>query len=161
MHLSDDEITLLARAVVMAGLAVAVAKWSGDSGTSSELSIIGSSFYHEAARYPNNPVLQALSNEVARRRLNEIATQFADSTSRRLEDVRPFAMRRCDEVAELLAARCTPQEAEEVKRVIIATCHRVADESKEGAFLGLGGQRISPEESAIINEVARALKTTA
>jgi hypothetical protein len=156
--LTDDQVTQLARAVVMAGIAVAAAKWSGDSGTASELSVIGKRFYDEAAKHPANPVIQAISAPAARLRMDELVAQFRDTTSRRLEDVRPFTLRRCDEAAEMLASISTPEQAEEVKQTIIATCYRVAEESKEGAFLGVGGQRVSPEETAIINEIARALK---
>jgi hypothetical protein len=159
--LTDDEITQLARAVVMAGMAVAVAKWSGDSGTAAELSAIGSRFYDEARTHSDNPFVQIMSSETGRSRLDTLVKQFSADTSMRLEQVRPFALRRCDELAETLAAKGLPQQALEIKQIIIATCRRVAEESKEGAVLGFGGTRVSPEETAVINEVTRALRATA
>lgn len=159
-QLTDDELAQLARAVVMAGVAVAVAKWSGKTGTNAELEVIGKRFYHEAERYPDNTIIRALLGDAGRRRIDEFVTQFSDTTERRAQDVRPFTMRRCDEAAEVLAAKATPEEAEQVKQAILSMCRHVAEESKEGDFLGFGGTRISPEETAMINEIARALKAT-
>jgi hypothetical protein len=161
-QLMPEEQTLLIRAAVMAGISVAVSKWSGDSGTSSEFSIIPRALLDAIRDYPSNAILQSLASNAGKQELEALTTQFsANPTKMQPQDVKPFALRRCDELAELLASKVTPQEAEQVKQAIIAMCRRVAEESKEDAFFGLGGQRISPEEVGVINEVARALKTSA
>ncbi len=61
------------------------------------------------------------------------------------------------EVAALVDAQATPEEAAEYKRFVLAVATAAAGAKKEGGFLGIGGTRISDAESAVLDEVASAL----
>jgi plasmid stabilization system protein ParE len=159
-QLTDDETTLLIRAAVMAGMTVAVSKWSGKTGTLAEFEVIGKGLRDAARTYPNNPILAVLESDANKKALADMVNQFQTDAPMNLQDVKPFALRRCDELAEMLTAKASPEQADEVKQAIVVMCQRIAEESKEGDFLGFGGKRVSPEETAVIGEVARALKTT-
>lgn len=155
---TSEDTTLLIRTAVMSGIAVALSKTDSNRATHSELAAIAPHFVG-IARNSSNPVLQTLAGEKEAAEMRSMAEQFTnDPSTLKLQDIRPFALRRCDELAEVLAAKATPEHAGEVKQAIIDTCQRVAEETKTGAFLGLGGVRVSPEEAAIIAEVRRALQ---
>jgi hypothetical protein len=51
----------------------------------------------------------------------------------------------------------SPTEAHGYKTWLVATAIRVAQASKEGGFLGLGGTLVSAEEQAALTELAAAL----
>lgn len=158
--LTPEEINTLIRATVMAGMSVSASKSSGAMGTAAEFAAIARSFIEQIGAHTSHPVLGALANDEARTEINRLVQQFNPETIK-LQDIKPFAMRRCDELADILAAKCTPEEGETVKRVVLAVCQRVAEESREGGIFGIGGVRVSPEEEAVINEVARALRMEA
>jgi hypothetical protein len=56
--------------------------------------------------------------------------------------------------------KATPEEVEEYKQFIVNLGERVAEARKEG-FLGLSGDRVSPEERAAVEQIAEALGTEA
>lgn len=149
---------MLIRTAVMCGISVALSKTDSNRTTFNELSAIARHFL-DIASSTGNPFLKAVANEKNAVELRNMAEQFTtDPSTLKLQDIRPFALRRCDELAEVLETKATPAQAGEVKQAILDTCQRVAEESKEGGFLGFGGVRISLEEAATIAEVRRALK---
>jgi plasmid stabilization system protein ParE len=153
----EDE-KLLIRTVIMSGIVVALSKTDNKRKTEDELASIEKNFV-DIARKSSNPMLSSLGSNHGAQDVRTIAAQLTENPSNlRLLDVRPFAMRRCDELAEALATRATPEQAAEVKQAIINVCQGVAEESKSDSFMGMGGVRVSPEESAMIAEVRRALR---
>jgi hypothetical protein len=153
----EDE-KLLIRTVVMSGIVVALSRTDSKRKTEDELASIEKNFI-DIARKSSNPILSSLGSSQGAQEVHTIAAQLTENPSTlRLLDVRPFAMRRCDELAEALATRATPEQAAEVKQAVIDVCQAVAEESKSDAFMGLGGVRVSPEETAMIAEVGRALR---
>jgi uncharacterized protein (DUF849 family) len=155
--LTPDEINTLIRAVVMAGMSVAAAKSSGASGTASEFATIARSFIEQIEAHASHIILGALANDGTRAEINRLVQQF-NPEAIKLQDIKPFALRRCDELADILDEKFTPQQSETVKQVALTVCRRVAEDSREGGIFGIGGVRISPEEEAVIREVARALR---
>jgi hypothetical protein len=63
-------------------------------------------------------------------------------------------------VGQLLDAKA-PADAASIKAWLVAAAHLTAEAGKEGATLGLGGEKVSAEESKAIAEVAKALGSTA
>lgn len=155
---TTEDKTLLIRTIVMSGIAVALSKTDSNRTTFNELAAIARHFL-DIARSTENPFLKAIADEKDAAELRNLTEQFTnDPSTLKLQDIRPFALRRCDELAEVLEAKATLHQAGEVKQAILDTCQRVAEESKEGGFLGFGGVRVSPEEAATLAEVRRALK---
>ncbi|MFC1465828.1 MAG: hypothetical protein ACFLMY_13385 [Candidatus Brachytrichaceae bacterium NZ_4S206] len=158
--LTPEEINTLIRATVMAGMSVSASKSSGAMGTAAEFAAIARSFIEQIEAHTSHPVLGALANDEARTEISRLVQQFNPETIK-LQDIKPFAMRRCDELADILDAKCTPEESQTVKHAVLTVCRRVAEENREGGIFGIGGVRVSPEEEAVINEVARALRMEA
>jgi Bacterial protein of unknown function (DUF937) len=58
-----------------------------------------------------------------------------------------------------LVARNSPGDAAAYASLVTAVAQKVAEASKEGGFLGIGGTRVSDEESQAIDQVKAALGT--
>ena len=58
--LGPEDITLVRRAAVLAGATVAITRYSGEGGTRDEFRGIIEGLEQAVAKYPNNPLVQAL-----------------------------------------------------------------------------------------------------
>ena len=154
------DLTLLARAAVLAGATVAIAKYSG-SGTQAEFQALLEGLKQATEHYPANPLVQALLTDETRRKVEQLAPQFrADPKQRTFEDFKFAALNCCAQAAELLSRKAKPDQAAEVKQGILLMCHHVAEKSKEGSSSGSGGARTDPMEQAVIDQIERALEVT-
>ena len=76
------------------------------------------------------------------------------------EELRERAVQHLRDALALLERKATPDEVEDYKRFIVNLAERVAEARKEG-FLGLSGDRVSPDERAALQQIAEALGTEA
>jgi hypothetical protein len=76
------------------------------------------------------------------------------------EELKANAVQHLSDAVALVEQKATPEEVEDYKRFVITLAQRVAEARKEG-FLGLSGDRVSPDEQAAIAEIAWALGTEA
>ncbi|MFC2037531.1 hypothetical protein ACFLYD_06155 [Chloroflexota bacterium] len=60
-------------------------------------------------------------------------------------------------VVGILEAKASPEEAAGFKQWLMSTAEAVAEASKEGGFLGIGGQRVTDKEKAAMAEIAATL----
>jgi hypothetical protein len=61
------------------------------------------------------------------------------------------------EVSTLLDQKATPEEASAYKNWVYQVGVKVANAAHEGGFLGLGGERVSQNEQATLDQIASAL----
>jgi hypothetical protein len=162
MALSDfsaSELSLLRKAAVLAGAAVAITKYSGSGGTRDEFRGIVEGLEEAAGRYPDSPLVAALVSDETRREADGLYPQFrSDPTQKTYEDFKLAALNRCGQAAELLKTKAAPGEASDVKAAIVSMCEHVAQRAKEGTVLGFGGTRVDPMEMAVVEQVRRALE---
>ena len=78
----------------------------------------------------------------------------ADDTSS--AEMRVEAIEALSELSSLLE-RKAPHEARAFKTWLLCIAEKVAEASKEGGFLGIGGVRVSEAEKATLAEISRAL----
>jgi hypothetical protein len=57
----------------------------------------------------------------------------------------------------LLEQKATPDEVDPYKRFVLAVAERAAKAHKEGGFLGVGGEEVSENERAALDELATTL----
>jgi hypothetical protein len=74
------------------------------------------------------------------------------------EELTERSLQHLRDAVALLEQKATPDEVDEYKRFIVTLAERVAEARKEG-FLGLSGDRVSPEERAALEQIAGALGT--
>ena len=65
------------------------------------------------------------------------------------------------EAVRIVEEKATPEEAREYREFVMRLADVVAHAHKEGGVLGIGGKEVSPEEQAVLDELASALGTTA
>lgn len=63
--------------------------------------------------------------------------------------------------AALLDEKATAEEARAIKQWLYGIAQKTADASKEGGFLGIGGVRVSDEETAALRDLAGLLGVSA
>ena len=59
--------------------------------------------------------------------------------------------------AAAIDAKAAPEEATKAKQWLYSLGEAAANAAKEGDFMGIGGQRVSPEEEAVLAEIKTAL----
>jgi hypothetical protein len=75
----------------------------------------------------------------------------------RPEKIKEPALAACRAAAELLTRKTTAAEAEAFGRWALSVGRRVAEATKEGGFLGIGGTLVSEKERATLSVLATAL----
>ena len=75
-----------------------------------------------------------------------------------LQEVRGRALETCRAVAAVLKAKADPAEAYEYKRWVLVVAERVASAAKEGGLFGFGGEQVSGDEVATINDIGEAIE---
>jgi hypothetical protein len=149
-----DEWEVLLRAPYSVAYAVITASMSGVVGMVRELAVIGMALE------------EAKDGAHAAGLLGAVAADLAAGASERAEAMASAedhaqALQTCRAVAKLLAAKATPAQAEAFVGWLLSLGRQVADASKEGGFLGMGGTPVSAEETAILTRIAEALGATA
>ncbi|WP_088889611.1 hypothetical protein [Leptolyngbya ohadii] len=72
---------------------------------------------------------------------------------------RKQAMNHLNEVSKILAAKVTVVQANEFRQWLTSLSRKVAESVKEEGFLGgIGGERISSQESAALRDIEKALQ---
>jgi hypothetical protein len=66
-------------------------------------------------------------------------------------DMEQHATAGISEAVAIVNAKATPEEAEAYKQFILSIADTVANASKEGGFLGIGGKKVSPAEQAALD----------
>jgi hypothetical protein len=158
---SAEEWKLVLKAPLMAGLAVVAASPSGPLGVLRELFAVGklvaeTKTQAEAQGGASNELLRAvvadLGSPDGRAQLDA-----AELRGLATEQLRAHALDACRTFASLVDRKASRDEADEVKRWLVAIARRTAEAAKEGGFLGIGGTRVSEPETAAIRDVARTL----
>jgi hypothetical protein len=169
MTYTDDELLFLAYVPQMIGIAVASASSSGILGTGKELFASTSSLLEGARTYPHNSLIRKLVPDSASDRAQAVewmkkSRDWATARMREkgvssVENLRTLLVEDCRAASALLALKASPTEATEYKKWALSVAEKVASASSEGGFLGIGGERITAAEEALIDQVKSALGT--
>jgi hypothetical protein len=75
------------------------------------------------------------------------------------EDLRTSGLQKITEAVALVEAKATPEELADYRNFAMTVAEHVAERDKSGGFLGIGGERVTDNESAALDEIAGALGT--
>ena len=140
-----EEWTTLAEAPLLAGIRVAGA---GRGGTIRE-SIAVSRVYAEARAGESESEL-----------LDALVASPPGIDPRRLTaggDIAAASAERLREGVGLLGAKGSPEDVEAYKRFVLSVARGAAEAHKEGGFIGIGGEQVSDEEQAALDEIRGVL----
>jgi hypothetical protein len=76
--------------------------------------------------------------------------QHSEPQSRRIGKVR--------DALALLGTKASPEEVAAYKKMLATVAEKAADASKEGGFLGFGGERVSAGEQAFLGQLKSVLQ---
>jgi hypothetical protein len=75
------------------------------------------------------------------------------------EDLHTSGLQKITEAVALVEAKATPEELADYRSFAMTIAEHVAERDKSGGFLGIGGERVTGNEEAALNEIAAALGT--
>jgi hypothetical protein len=143
-----EEWERVAQAPALAGLTVVIADRGG---TIRETIALGRA-YAEARRDGGSELLG---------QIGATAPQLDRASIGPPDQLREQLPERIREAVRIVEEKATPEEAREYREFVMRLADVVAHAHKEGGVLGIGGKEVSPEEQAVLDELASALGTTA
>ena len=147
---TEEEWSRLVRAPFVAGMAISLADPGGPI---------------EATKETMASLKAATSPSSREQLLTEVALDVQDMVQRKqspLAGYRPTADggSAADQVLEelravrtLVVSRATPEEATAFGEWLVVSAQAAADAAKEGGFLGIGAERVSDREAAMLEQV--------
>jgi hypothetical protein len=94
--------------------------------------------------------------------LGEIVTSPPAADPRQFESqgqLRSEGLQRIRDSVALLESKASTEDVEAYRRFALTVAERVAERTKSGGVLGIGGESVSEDESAALDEIAAALGT--
>jgi hypothetical protein len=73
------------------------------------------------------------------------------------DQLRAAALEACRQAATLVEKKGKPDEAQAFKQWLVSVSQQVAEAAKEGGFLGLGGIRVSEQETSALKDLTSVL----
>jgi hypothetical protein len=161
-NFTPEEWKLLLESVMMAGIAVTVAEPSGLWGLLKESFASGSALRQAKIDPRSSPLIKAV---VADFETTEGQRTARDGLKEKLASSKPAEVKaQCIETlrqARALVDAKAPDDAAALKGWLREISQHVAEASKEGGFLGIGGVVVSDAEKATLTEISSALGLTA
>lgn len=158
---TEDEWFLLLSTPSMIGASVAAAGQSG-LGTLKEAVASLETISGAAKAYPNNELITELVKRVENRdEAKAQAQKYTEKAKAKLQGKKPDQLTQemledTKKVVALLKQKA-PNALEDYRQWSLAVAEKVANAAKEGGFLGFGGERVSAEEKALIDNIKAAL----
>jgi hypothetical protein len=156
---TGDEWKLLLESVMMAGIAVTAAEPSGLWGMLKESIANSSALLQAKADTAANPLVKAIVGDFE---TSEGRAAARDGLQAKLKGAKPQEIKaRCIETlqqARAVVDTKAPADSDGFKTWLYQISQKVAEASKEGGFLGIGGVAVSEAEKATLGEISSALQ---
>ena len=154
-NFTADEWKSLLRAPMLAGYAVAGAAPSKQEDFVREMAALADGIAEGERRAATDSLLGAV--------VADIIADAEDGQRGRTEklpvgEIRGRALDACRAAAGVLKTKADPEAAYEYKRWVLVVAERVAAAAKEGGLFGFGGEQVSGDEVATINEIGEAIE---
>ena len=144
----------LLKAPMWAGIALVAASPSGPLGVVKEFFAAGKHLA-EARSGNQNPLVSAVVADLSTSEGLDRA-QPKEVKGKKPDEVRAMAITALQQVASLVDAKAGG-DADGFKRWLAGLAGRVAEASKEGGFLGIGGTAVDEQEKTALSDIGRAL----
>lgn len=151
MSYTADESKTVMQAVMMSGMAVAIADM-GIVSTAIEMSALARELVGATQHYPNNSIIQAIFSEEALK--HSSSTEVPKDITP--ENAADQAIAAINSATSLLSTKATPEEVNEFKRFVYAAAEAVANAAGSGLF-GSGSQKVSDKEAATLAKLKATL----
>jgi hypothetical protein len=160
-NFSPEDWTSLRTAPHLVAATMVLAGNSGITGTIGESFALAQSLY--ASQSSANTLMREISTpEEVKAAQEQLRTQVSVNEGPQVayDKLHALAIQHVDKALAALAAKGTPADVADYKRWVLEIANKVANASKEGAFLGFGGERVSDREEVLLKELSIKLQTT-
>jgi len=152
---TPEELTILAGAVMLSGMAVSMVD-VGVVSTAIEANALAQEVAGAAQRYPTNSVIQSLFSPEGIKQAKDQHLQIEVKP----EEMQPetaveTAVAKINDALAILEAKATPDEMREYKEFIYTCADRVANAAGSGLFGA--GQKVSAKEAMALEQLKVAL----
>lgn len=155
---TTDEWTLLRILPALVSSGVSAADPSGIVGAVKEAAAGATGLIRSLEQGAGIELLGALGGDRSTPGMPDPKTLLGEGDRRQqMENLKSAVLGRIAEAMALLGSKAAPEEAEAYRQVILGVAEKAANASKEGGFLGIGGERVSGAEQAFLDEVKKAL----
>ncbi|MFZ2089487.1 MAG: hypothetical protein WAU47_13015 [Desulfobaccales bacterium] len=155
---TDEEWNLLRAAPVLVASGVSIADPSGLIGSVKEAFYGMSSMM---ASYKESGQLELITALLADKSMPAMPDRGSllgeGSREQQFENLKNAVLGKVREALALLGAKASPEEAAVYKKMLGTVAEETAKASKEGGFLGFGGERVSAGEQAFVDQVKSLL----
>jgi hypothetical protein len=166
--INEEEWQILREAPIRVSSAILSASPSGVIGTLREVATLIRALRSAHASSPDNRLIDAVMDDLGLLAVVGGETPFLFESNLAPQQALDKALTACHQVSRLLRTKALDNPGEdgarvqneglEFKQMLIDMARQVAETSREGGFLGIGGKRISAAEQGLLDAVAGALE---
>lgn len=157
---TPEEWELLLEVPPLVGTAVMVAGRSGIGGSMKESFAVASGVLAAREGFESNELVQSLIDARIEGKERSSVEQVSGNPylGKPPTEIRDIVVEKCQQVSALLTEKASDgPEATGFKQWAVDVGEKVANAAKEGGFLGIGGERVSEEETIVLSAVRKAL----
>jgi hypothetical protein len=157
-NFSDEEWNLLRTVPILVASGVSVADPSGLIGTVKEAFYGMSSMMESYKEGSQLELIGALLADKNTPTMPDRVTLLGEgSREQQSENLKAAVLGKVREALNLLGSKASPEEVAAYKKMIATVAEETAKASKEGGFLGFGGEQVSAGEQAFLDQVKALL----
>jgi hypothetical protein len=157
---SPEEWEQLVSAPMMVTFGVMLADMSGPIGMAQEMGKAATLLARVSTEGSPNALVQAVASEAVRsekERGGAARRPSLDFEGKPPAEAQVLLVERLRAVDAVLEAKAAPDERAALRAFLLDVGRQVAAAAKEGTVLGFGGTRVSPQEQAVLQQMATAL----
>lgn len=157
-NFTDDEWNLLRAAPVLVASGVSISDPSGLIGSIKEAFYGMSSMMESYKQSEQLELISALMADKSMPAMPDRGMLLGEgSREQQAEHLKNAVFGKVREALALLGTKASPDELAAYKKMIVTVAEETAKASKEGGFLGFGGERVSAGEQAFVDQVKALL----
>jgi hypothetical protein len=157
-NFNDEEWNLIRAAPVLVASGVSISDPSGLIGTAKEAFYGMSSMMESYKQSGQLELINALLADKSMPTMPDRGTLLGEgSREQQFANLKNAVLGKVRDALALVSAKASPEEIAVYKQMIAKVAEGTANASKEGGFLGFGGERVSAGEQAFIDQVKSLL----
>jgi hypothetical protein len=153
---TSEEWQLILSMPQVASLYIALASPSNPLGLAQEMMASTKGIVEAFKSSSGNELIDAVAADIREKAEKRERMEPPLKTSNDLNQMKAQCLQTCREVAALLSQKA-PTDAQAYKQWVYQAAQNSAMAAKEGGVFGIGGERVSEEETAALKEIAMAL----
>ncbi len=153
---SEEEWKLLMGTPPLVGTAVMVSGRSG-LGSLKEAMAVAQGVMAATSQFPNSTLIQALMQARRDGERSDVEKLSGPYLRMNPQELAEAAVTQCRAATKIVQERCSADDLKAFQAWIAGLARSVAEAAKEGAFLGLGGEKVSDPEKDMLARLEQAM----